>query len=156
MAQHMTVAGAFVQIYSQGVWLSGESAVGKSELSLELLDRGHKIIADDAITFQVDNFGIKGFCPDTIKNLIHIRGLGLINLVSVWGKHVIIPQAQLDVVVQLERWQTPQWQSTGGLSLNKGQRQILGLSIPEYVLPVSPGRHLALLVEIIIKNHLQQ
>lgn len=155
MAQQMTVSGGFVQIYSQGVWISGESAIGKSELLLELLDRGHKIIADDVITFQVDNFDINGFCPDDLKNLIHIRGLGLINLMSVGGKHAIIPQARLDVVVQLELWQPPKWQTTGDLSLNKGQRQMLGLSIPEYVLPVSPGRHLALLVEIIIKNHLQ-
>ena len=134
---------------------SNESGIGKSELAIELVKRGHRLVADDAVELRkVSNRQIMGTAPENIRHFIELRGIGIVNVARVYGVGAVKLSESLDLVVQLEAWDpTKNYQRTG---LESEYYDILGVSIPSTSIPVSPGRNLAVVLETAAINNRQK
>jgi len=148
----ITMHGVFVDIYGIGVLITGKSGIGKSEVALELIKRGHRLIADDSVHIRKeDNMHLIGRAPSLIKNHLEIRGLGIINAMSLFGASAIIDQKQISLVVHLEFWEDmKQYERLG---LDEETIQILDIHLPRAILPVRPGRNLAIILETAAMNY---
>ena len=155
VAPRITRHGVFVEIYGEGILILGESGVGKSETAVELVKRGHRLIADDAVELRkVSNRQIMGTAPENIRHFIELRGIGIVNVARVYGVGAVKLSESLDLVVQLEAWDpTKNYQRTG---LESEYYDILGVSIPSTSIPVSPGRNLAVVLETAAINNRQK
>ena len=155
LAEHSEEHGVYLEVYSLGVFLSGESGVGKSELALSLISRGHRLIADDITRFtRVSPDVIDGNSPALLTDFMEVRGLGIVNIRAMFGANALKRNKSLKLIVkmvQLTNDNSAQFERIGD-SLNTVN--ILGLEIPEVTLPVAPGRNLAVLVEAAARNHL--
>lgn len=150
--EKLTLHGVFMQICGLGTLLLGTPGIGKSELALELVTRGHQLIADDAPTFTRTSVSqLSGECPSLLQDFLEVRGLGVLNIRQLYGDKAIKLSQNLDLIVRLST------EDSAGLS-QRCQRHdtthtVLGISIPETSIPASPGRNLAVLVEATVRNH---
>ncbi len=156
LASRATLHGVFMEVYSIGVLLTGDSGVGKSELALELITRGHRLVADDAPEFtQIAPDVIDGTCPELLQDLLEVRGLGIVNVADMFGDTAVKRNKYLRLIVHLER-QDPQDdpKPVDRLYGDVGKRRVLDLDIPLVTLPVAAGRNLAVLVEAAVRSQI--
>jgi len=158
LAPSITLHGVFMEIYSIGVLITGEAGSGKSELALELVTRGHRLIADDAPEFtQIAPDVLDGNCPELLQDLLELRGLGVLNIRQMFGDTAVKRNKYLRLIVHLSRPEIePNAQDEGMIRLtgDLGVRRVLGLDVPMVTLPVMPGRNLAVLTEAATRTHL--
>ena len=155
IADRTTIHGVFMEVIGIGVLLTGESSVGKSELALELISRGHRLIADDAPEFsRIAPDTLNGTCPPSIKNFLEVRGLGILNIRAMFGDSAIKDSKYLRVIVHLEKMNEEQMRTIDRLRGSHQKNTILGVEVEQVTLPVAPGRNLAVLIEIAVRNHI--
>lgn len=152
--KQIVMAGGLLKIYGLGVLIIGDSGVGKSESALELITRGYRFVSDDAtqISRTVDNRLI-GKAPPMTRNFMEIRGLSIINIKHIFGSHAICQQTEINLVINLEKWDTEKKYDRLGLE-SPQKKDILGVSIPQITIPVGPGRNISTLIEVACKIHL--
>jgi HPr kinase/phosphorylase len=155
LARHCTMHGVFMDVLGMGVLISGESSVGKSELGLELISRGHGLVADDVVDFsRVAPDTIEGRCPHLLANLLEVRGLGLLDIKAIFGETAVRRKMKLRLIVELRRY--------GGadtferLPLEGQSEEVLGLPVRKVLIPVASGRNLAVLTEAAVRNTILQ
>lgn len=154
IVQRITLHGVFMDVLGMGVLIMGDSGTGKSELALELVSRGHRLIADDAPEFsKVAPQTISGACPLGMNAFLEVRGLGILNVQALYGDSAIKRDKYLRLIVQLEQMTPERLQNIDRLQGDYRIRRILGVDIPEICLPVAPGRNLAVLLECAVRNH---
>lgn len=152
LAPFVAMHGVLVDIYGMGVLITGNSGVGKSETALELVKRGHRLVADDSVEiYQEDEETLIGYSPDVIKHLLEIRGLGIINVMTLFGAGSVRSNKRIDIVVNLEVWD--QKKSYDRLGLDEETQRIIEIDVPRVVIPVRPGRNLAIIVEVAAMNY---
>jgi HPr kinase/phosphorylase len=155
LADRVTLHGVFMEVLSIGLLLTGDSGVGKSELALELITRGHRLVADDAPEFaRIAPDIINGTCPALIQDFLEVRGLGVLNIRAMYGDSVIKKGKYLRLIIQLKHVRQNDGAFEDRLQEQQQTRNVLGLDIPVFSLPVAPGRNLAVLVEAAVRNHL--
>lgn len=153
LASSLTVHGVFMEVLDLGVLLTGDSGVGKSELALELITRGHRLVADDTPTltrFTPDC--ITGHCPPLLQDFLEVRGLGVLNVKALYGSTAIKDRKQVHLIVRIMVLNDASLKITDRLSGMNRYCEILGVEIPEVVIPLAPGRNLAILVEAAVRN----
>ncbi len=155
LAEKITIHGVFMEVMGSGVLITGESSVGKSELALELITRGHRLIADDAPTFtRIGPSLLDGSCPEVLKNFMEVRGLGVLDIRAMYGENAIKPNKYLRLVIHLERMTPQDQQQLDRLYGSRAIKTILGVPVTELKLPVASGRNLAVMVEAAVRNHI--
>ncbi|MBQ6825151.1 MAG: HPr(Ser) kinase/phosphatase [Clostridia bacterium] len=155
LAPRITRHGVLVEVYGEGILLLGESGVGKSETAIELVKRGHRLIADDAVEIKrVSSKALVGSAPDNIRHFIELRGIGIINASRIFGAGAVKLTEKIDLVINLEPWDVNKTYDRMGLE-NK-TTEILGLNIPSLTIPVKPGRNLAVIIEVAAMNSRQK
>lgn len=155
LAQKATLHGVFLEVLGMGVLLTGHSAVGKSELALELITRGHSLIADDAPEFsRVAPDIVNGTCPPLLRDFLEVRGLGILDIRAMFGDSAIKNNMYIHLVAHLKRMRQSEIADMDRLHITDKQRTVLGVDIPEITVPVAPGRNLAILVETAVRNHM--
>lgn len=153
LAERETRHGVFMDVLGMGIFLVGESGIGKSELALELLSHGHRLIADDAAEFaRTAPDVIVGACPPGIQDHLEVRGVGIINIRDMFGAGAIMRSKRLRLVVELKRMAVADMARIDRLRGEQGVMSILGVPIPQITLPVTPGRNLAVLVEVAARS----
>ncbi|GAB1596506.1 HPr(Ser) kinase/phosphatase [Lysobacter claricitrinus] len=156
LAPRVTLHGVFMEIYSIGVLITGESGAGKSELALELVTRGHRLVADDAPEFtQIAPDVLDGTCPELLQDMLEVRGLGVLNIRQMFGDTAVKRNKYLRLIVHLT--QPSLHPEPGGLERITGDlsaRRVLDLDVPLITLPVMPGRNLAVLTEAATRTHI--
>ncbi len=151
------IHGVFMEVLGIGVLITGESSVGKSELALELITRGHRLIADDAPEFTVVGPGIlDGRSPGILKDYMEVRGLGVLNIREMYGENALKLHKFLRLILHLQRMNIEDRANIDRLQVTTNSRTILGVDVPETLLPVAPGRNLAVLAEAAVHNHILQ
>ena len=151
LAPTITRHGGLLDIYGEGVLITGDSGVGKSETAIELIKRGHRLVADDAVDIRRVADQLYGKAPELIRHYIELRGIGVIDVQQLLGMSAVKPEAQVDLVVHLERWQEDKFYDRFGL--DEERVNILGVDIPIITIPVQPGRNLATIVEVAAMNN---
>jgi HPr kinase/phosphorylase len=148
------ISGELLQIFGLGVLIVGDSGLGKSESALELISRGYRFVCDDVVQIRKENSGkLVGTAPLISRYFMEIRGLGIINIKEIFGAKAVMKQAALDLVVKLEK--RPREKEDDRLGLRTpGDRDILGVKIPQISIPVAPGRYIATLIEVACKVHI--
>ncbi|MET0089106.1 MAG: HPr(Ser) kinase/phosphatase [Candidatus Thiodiazotropha sp.] len=147
--------GVFMEVLGKGVLLSGDPAIGKSELALALISRGHRLIADDATEFyKTGGNALSGRCPKVLQDFLEVRGLGLINIRAMFGNSAIKPNKQLHLIIDLLHFDDKKLHDMDRLEGCHSQRTILDVPVPQTSLPVAAGRNLAILVETAVRQHL--
>ncbi len=155
LAPRVTRHGVFVEVYGEGILLLGESGVGKSETAIELVKRGHRLIADDAVEIRkVSSKSLVGSAPDNIRHFIELRGIGIINASRIFGVGAVKLTEKIDLVIHLEQWDVNKVYDRMGLE--KQTTELLGLNIPSLTIPVKPGRNLAVIIEVAAMNSRQK
>ena len=156
LAPRVTLHGVFMEIYSIGVLITGEPGSGKSELALELVTRGHRLVADDAPEFtQIAPDVLDGTCPEMLQDLLEVRGLGVLNIRQMFGDTAVKQNKYLRLVVHLSRPTTePKPMGVERLLGDSASRHVLDLDVPQITVPVMPGRNLAVLAEAATRLHL--
>ena len=152
LAPRITRHGVLVEVYGEGILLVGDSGVGKSETAIELIKRGHRLIADDAVELRrISNRSILGTAPANIRHFIELRGIGIINVARLFGIGAVRSSVQVEIVIELEPWdRTKNYDRTG---LESQTTDILGVQVPNMVIPVMPGRNLAVIIETAAMNN---
>jgi HPr kinase/phosphorylase len=155
LAEKSTLHGVFMEVMGIGVLITGSSGVGKSELALELLSRGHRLIADDAPEFaRIAPDIISGTCPKALRDFLEVRGLGLLNVRALFGDSAIKSSKYLRLIVHLEPMTEARLRRLDRLHGSRHMRNVLGMDVPEITLPVAAGRSLAVLIETAARNHI--
>jgi HPr kinase/phosphorylase len=150
-----TLHGVFLDVLEIGVLITGESSIGKSELALELVSRGHGIVADDVVELQqIGPETVQGRCPPMLRDFLEVRGLGVLNIRSIFGETAVRPRKALRLIVHLELPADGRYEERDRLATRSGTRSVLGVEIPTVTLTVAPGRNLAVLVEAAVRNHI--
>ena len=151
LAPKITRHGVLVDVYGEGVLLIGESGIGKSETALELIKRGHRLVADDAVEIKkVAENRLIGDSPELIRHFMEIRGIGIIDIKAMYGVGAVIRNKAIDLVVELEFWDSNK--EYDRLGLIEEYTEILGAKLPKVVIPVRPGRNLAIIIEVAVRN----
>jgi len=151
LAPHCSMHGVFMDVLGMGVLIAGESGLGKSELGLELISRGHGLVADDVVDFaRVAPDTIEGRCPPLLSNLLEVRGLGLLDIKAIFGETAVRRKMKLRLIVELMRRSAAD--SMERLPLAGSTQSVLGLAIHKVVIPVAAGRNLAVLLEAAVRN----
>ena len=146
LAQRVTRHGVLMEVYGEGILIIGDSGVGKSETAIELVKRGHRLIADDAVEIRrLSNSQLVGQSPENIQNFIELRGVGIINIARTYGASAVKQRQEIDMVIELENWKPDKSYSTTGL--NDEYTDILGVSVVKSVIPVRPGRNISIVIE---------
>ena len=155
LAPRITRHGVLMEIYGEGVLLTGESGIGKSETAVELIKRGHRLIADDAVEIKkVGPASLMGSAPPLIRNYIELRGIGIINVATLFGAGAVKDTVGIDLVVDIVPWDTRQVYDR--LGLEDHFYELLGVSLPLNTIPVTPGRNLAVILEVAAMNNRQR
>jgi HPr kinase/phosphorylase len=153
MAAREVLHGVLLDILGLGVLITGDSGIGKSECALDLVGRGHRLVADDTVEVKVRGEAVLiGSCPELTRHYVEIRGLGLVNVTDLFGVAATRSSKRIELVVQLERWEMGREYDRLGLTMDS--QEILGVSIPLIRMPVAPGRNVAMLVEVAARNSL--
>ncbi len=155
LAERITRHGVMVEVYGEGILILGDSGVGKSEAAVELIKRGHRLIADDAVEIRkVSSKTLVGTAPDNIRHFIELRGIGIVNARNIFGIGSVKLTEKIDMVIQLEHWDSEK--AYDRLGLEDEYISILGINIPTTTVPVKPGRNLAIIIEIAAMNNRQK
>lgn len=155
LAPRITRHGVLVEVYGQGVLILGESGVGKSETAVELIKRGHRLVADDAVEIKkVSSKSLIGVSPDIIRHFIEIRGIGIVDVKNIFGMGAVKVSEKIDMIIHLEAWE--KGKQYDRLGLVDEYTNILGLDIPSLTIPVKPGRNLAVIFEVAAMNNRQK
>ena len=155
LAPRITRHGVLVEVYGEGVLLLGDSGVGKSEAAIELIKRGHRLIADDAVELRkVSAKTIVGSSPENIRHYIELRGIGIINVRRIFGMGAIKMTEKIDMIINLEPWKEQGVYDRMGLETET--TDILGIKIPSTTIPIKPGRNLAIIIEVAAMNNRQK
>lgn len=155
LAPRVTRHGVLVEVYGEGLLILGESGVGKSETAIELVKRGHRLIADDAVEIRrVSSRSLVGSAPENIRHFIELRGIGIINARRIFGIGAVNLTSKIDLVINLEQWQSEKVYDRMGLE--EQTTDILGINVPSVTIPVKPGRNLAVIIEVAAMNNRQK
>ncbi len=155
LAPRITRHGVLIEIYGEGVLILGESGVGKSETAIELVKRGHRLVADDAVEIRkVSNISLVGSSPDNIRHFLELRGIGIINARRLFGMGAIKLTEKIDMIVELELWNSEKLYDRMGVDTE--YTSILGVNVPSLTIPVKPGRNLAVILEVAAMNNRQK
>ena len=146
------IHGVFVRLKGKGVLIIGKSGIGKSEIALDLIQKGHSLIADDSVTFYKKNkSNIIGEAPSILRNLIEVRGLGILDIKKLFGRKSVSLRNELSLVIELKPYQNEMVYSR--LEMNIGSFNLFDIAIPKIELPVNQTRHVSLLIETAVKNY---
>lgn len=155
LAPRVTRHGVLVEVYGEGILLVGDSGVGKSETAIELIKRGHRLIADDAVEIRrVSKKSLVGTAPENIRHFIELRGIGIINARRIFGMGAVKLTEKIDIVINLEIWDKTKVYDRMGM--DNEYTEILGLKVPVLTIPVKPGRNLAVIIEVAAMNNRQK
>ena len=155
LAPRITRHGVLVEVYGEGLLLLGDSGVGKSETAIELVKRGHRLIADDAVEIKrVSSRTLVGTAPEIIRHYVELRGIGIVDVRRLFGMGAVKMTERIDLIINLETW--IQGKMYDRLGLDEQTTNILGLEIPSITIPVKPGRNLAIILEIAAMNNRQK
>ena len=155
LAPRVTRHGVLVEVYGEGFLLVGDSGVGKSETAIELIKRGHRLIADDAVEIRrVSKKSLVGTAPENIRHFIELRGIGIINARRIFGMGAVKLTEKIDMVINLEIWDKTKVYDRMGME--NEYTEILGLRVPVLTIPVKPGRNLAVIIEVAAMNNRQK
>ena len=155
LAPRITRHGVLVEVYGEGIFLTGDSGIGKSEAAVELLKRGHRLIADDAVEIKkISENSLLGTAPELIRNYIELRGIGIINVAKLYGMGAVKQENAIDLVVNIVPWNTQE--AYDRLGLEDKYTELLGVKVPMNVIPVTPGRNLAVILEVAAMNNRQK
>lgn len=155
LAPRITRHGVLIEVYGEGVLIVGESGVGKSETAIELVKRGHRLVADDAVEIRkVSNKSLVGSSPDNIRHFLELRGVGIINTRRLFGMGAVKVTEKIDLVVELEVWDPTKVYDRMGV--DNEYTTIFGIKIPSLTIPIKPGRNLAIILEVAAMNNRQK
>ena len=155
LAPRITRHGVLIEIYGEGVFITGESGVGKSETAIELVKRGHRLVADDAVEIRkVSNISLVGRSPDNIRHFLELRGIGIINARRLFGIGAVKNTEKIELIVEMEQWNPEKIYDRMGVDTQFAT--ILGVKIPMLTIPVKPGRNLAVILEVAAMNNRQK
>ena len=147
--------GVLMEIYGEGLLLIGESGMGKSEAAVELVKRGHRLIADDAVEIRkVSGSCLMGTAPELIRNYVELRGIGIINVAKLFGMGAVKQENEINLVVKVVPWNTKEVYNR--LGVDGEYMDILGVKVPMYTIPVTPGRNLAVILEVAAMSNRQR
>lgn len=150
LAPHATTHGVLVDVYGVGLMITGESGMGKSETALELLRRGHRLVADDLVEIRRIGDQLLGSSPENIRHFMELRGIGIINIRQMYGIGSVMTQKAIDIIAHLEAWDHTKKYNRMGIAEEK--ENILDISVPKISVPVLPGRNLAIFMEVAARN----
>jgi HPr kinase/phosphorylase len=151
LAPHMTRHGVLLDVYGVGVFLSGKSGVGKSEAALELVKRGHQLVADDVVDIcRISDDRLIGTCPEKVRHLMEIRGIGVIDVKAMYGIGAVAISKTIDLIIELETWDENK--AYDRIGLQDDRIEIMGVRVPHQTMPIRPGRNLAIIVEVAARN----
>lgn len=155
LAPRITRHGVLVEVYGEGILILGESGVGKSETAVELMKRGHRLVADDAVEIKrVSSKSLVGTSPEVIRHFIEMRGIGIVDVKKIFGMGAVKDTEKIDLIIHIEPWQKDKQYDRLGLTDN--YTTILGIDVPSLTIPVRPGRNLAVIFEIAAMNNRQR
>ncbi len=155
LAPRQTMHGVLVEVYGEGILLLGDSGVGKSEAAIELVKRGHRLVADDAVEIKrVSDISLLGSAPDVIRHFVELRGIGIVDVKMIFGIGAVKNVEKIDFIINLELWQDKKQYDRLGLTTE--YTEILGINIPSITIPVKPGRNLAVVIEVAAMNNRQK
>ena len=155
LAPMVQMHGVLVEVYGEGILLLGESGVGKSEAAMELVKRGHRLVADDAVEIKrVSNKSLVGSAPEIIRHFIELRGIGIVDVKRLFGMGAVKDTENIDLVINLENWQ--QGKAYDRLGIDNEITDILGIKVPSLTIPIKPGRNLAIIIEVAAMNQRQR
>lgn len=155
MAPRITRHGVLMEVYGEGLLLVGESGIGKSEAAVELIKRGHRLIADDAVEIKkISSTGLMGTAPELARNYIELRGIGIINVAKLYGVGSVKAENFIDLVVSIVTWKAQD--NYDRMGLEEQYMDILGVKVPHITVPVTPGRNLAVILEVAAMNNRQK
>ncbi|NLA87930.1 MAG: HPr(Ser) kinase/phosphatase, partial [Clostridiales bacterium] len=154
LAPRVTRHGVLVEVYGIGLLLLGESGVGKSEAAIELLKRGHRLIADDAVEIKAIANTLEGTAPELIRHYVELRGIGVIDVRQIFGVGAVKARQNIHLIVNLEPWREGMLYDR--LGINEQQMTILGVDVASVTIPVKPGRNLAIILEVAAMNQRQK
>lgn len=154
LPNQITLHGVFVDVLGIGVLLNGRSGIGKSELALGLIDRGHSLVADDSVNFHTHANKVFGTCPEILQDFLEVRGLGILNIRAMFGDDAINNEKRLQLIINIIQVNQEELYLIDRLHGMHDEKSIMSINIPEVSIPVAPGRSLAILVESAVKNHL--
>ncbi len=155
LAPRITRHGVLVEVYGEGILMLGESGVGKSETAIELVKRGHRLIADDAVEIRrVSSKTLVGASPENIRHFVELRGIGIINVRHIFGVGAVKVTEKIDMVINIEQWDNQKIYDRIGLENEK--MDILGVNVESLTIPVRPGRNLAIIIEVAAMNNRQK
>ncbi len=152
LAPRTTRHGVLVEVYGEGVFLTGDSGIGKSETAIELVKRGHRLIADDAVEIRkISKTALVGTAPENIRHFIELRGIGIINARRIFGMGAVKLSEKIDLAINLETWDDSKVYDRMGVDMV--YTDILGIKVPFLTIPVTPGRNLAVIIEVAAMNN---
>ena len=155
LAPRITRHGVLVEVYGEGILLVGDSGIGKSEAAVELLKRGHRLVADDAVEIRkISGSALIGTAPELIRNYIELRGIGIINVAKLFGMGAVKSQNEINLVVNIVPWSAHE--EYDRLGLEDQFMEILGVKVPMNTIPITPGRNLAVILEVAAMNNRQR
>ena len=155
LAPRITVHGVLVEVHGEGLLITGDSGIGKSETALELVKRGHRLVADDAVEIRrVTQHQVSGAAPEMIRYLMELRGVGVIDVRKIFGVGSILESSKIDLVVNFERWDSEKVYDR--LGLEDETTSYLGVKVPQISIPVAPARNLAIILEVAAMNNRQK
>ena len=155
LAPRISTHGVLVEVYGEGMLITGESGIGKSEAALELIKRGHRLIADDSVEIRkIDKNTLLGSSPDNIRHYMELRGIGIINVRYLYGIGAVKNASQVEMIVHLEPW--VDGKAYDRLGLVQETEELLGVTLPALTIPVRPGRNLAVIMEVAAMNNRQR
>ncbi len=155
MAETISLHGVFIEVQGFGVLIKGNAAIGKSELALELISRGHRLIADDIVDFyRISPERIEGRCPELLQDFLEVRGLGILNIRALFGDNSVKPTKPLDLIIQLELADTLNPQMLDRLNAKTQHERVLEVDITKVIIPIAAGRNISVLVEVAVRNHI--
>lgn len=155
LAERTTIHGVFLEVLGTGVLLVGDAGVGKSELALEMIARGYRLIADDAPEFaRIAPETLEGSCPTLLRDFLEVRGLGVLNVRAMFGEGAVCQRETLQLIVNMRCFDNGELAQIDRLRGGLSTRMILGVGVPEITLPVAPGRNLAVLLETAVRNQI--
>ncbi len=155
LAPRITRHGVLIEVYGEGILICGESGVGKSETAIELVKRGHRLVADDAVEIRkVSNISLVGQSPANIRHFLELRGIGIINARRIFGMGAVKVAEKIDLIVELEIWDPNKVYDRMGM--DNEYTSILGVKVPSLTVPVKPGRNLAIILEVAAMNNRQK
>ena len=155
LAPRITRHGVLMEVYGEGLLLTGESGMGKSETAVELLKRGHRLIADDAVEIRkISGNTLVGTAPAVIRNFVELRGIGIINVANIFGMGAIKAENQIDLVVNIVPWHSHETYDRLGMEVQ--YTELMGVKIPTNTIPITPGRNLAVILEVAAMNNRQR